>query len=177
MIYLLYIDSTPLTTDQPTNRAKAMKTATKNLDQAYNALYEVTSTLTVIGEMTLGNDDQSFTVAFVGEQANWSSMQKAIDTATVICGLSYEAATEIKQHTGEWSSVKAGQQWVLVKTADRAARTAVSFERSGIALETMVRRAAGNGLKIEAHLDYDGIEWATVKAEVVAIEAKAADIF
>ncbi len=160
-----------------------MKTTTKNLDQAYNALYEVTSTLTVIGEMVLGNDDQSFAVAFVGTDANWSSIQKAVDTATVICGLSYDAAKEIKEHSAElelqhqWSSVKAGQQWVLVKTANRAARTAVSFERSGILLETMVRRAAGNGLKIEAHLDYDGIEWATVKAEIVAIEAKAADIF
>jgi len=160
-----------------------MKTTTKNLDQAYNALYEVTSTLTVIGEMVLGNDDQSFTVAFVGSDANWSSIQKAVDTATVICGLSYEAAKEIKEHSAElewehqWTSVKAGQQWVLVKTSDRAARNAVSFERSGILLETMVRRAAGNGLKIEAHLDYDAIEWATVKAEIIAIEAKAADIF
>ena len=154
-----------------------MKTTTKNLDQAYNALYEVTSTLTVIGEMTLGNDDQSFTVAFVGEQANWSSMQKAIDTATVICGLSYEAATEIKEHTGEWSSVKAGQQWVLVKKSDRYAARAVAFHKMGISLEELVRRARYIGGTVTAHLDYDGIEWATVKAEVVAIEAKAADIF
>jgi len=95
-----------------------MKITTKNLDQAYNALYEVTSTLTVIGEMTLGNNDQSFTVAFVGEQANWSSMQKAIDTATVICGLSYEAATEIKEHTGEWSTVKAEIVAIEAKAAD-----------------------------------------------------------
>lgn len=154
-----------------------MKTTTKNLDQAYNALYEVTSTLTVIGEMTLGNDDQSFTVAFVGEQANWSSMQKAIDTATVICGLSYDAATEIKEHTGEWSSVKAGQQWVLVKKSDRYAARAVAFHKMGISLEELVRRARYIGSTVTAHLDYDAIEWATVKAEIVAIEAKAADIF
>jgi hypothetical protein len=30
---------------------------------------------------------------------------------------------------------------------------------------------------IVAHLDADAIEWSAVKAEIVAIEAKAADIF
>jgi hypothetical protein len=160
-----------------------MKTTTKNLDQAYSALYEVTSTLTVIGEMTLGSNDETFKVAFVGTDANWSSIQVAIDTATVICGLTYEAAKEIQEHSADlewehqWTSVRAGRQWVLVQSSNRAARFAANYERTGIALETMVRRARYMKTPIVAHLDADAIEWSTVKAEIVAIEAKAADIF
>lgn len=154
-----------------------MKTTAKNLDQAYNALYEVTSTLTIIGHMVLGNDDQTFTVGFVGENANWSSIQKAIDSTSIICGLNYQTATEIKQHSNDWCSVKNGQQWVLVKKADQAAQRAVRFEQTPIKLEDMARRCKNNGLPIAAHLDYDTIEWSAVMAEVVAIEAKAGEIF
>lgn len=150
------------------------KKPTKNLDQAYNAMHEVTSTLVMVSKEMVG--DWELVVAFVGQNADEASIRSALTTAEVVVGLDYHTSTAIKAEGG-WKSVKTRTgQWTLVKDSNPSFSRAVASPFAILDFEQTMRSNKQSNSVTFLHAGQQ-VEWSAVKAEIVAIEAAAAEVF
>ena len=150
------------------------KTKTKNLNAAYAAMYEVTSTLVMVSTEFVG--DWELSVAFVGQNADEQSIRAALTTADVMVGLDYHTSTAIKADGG-WKSVKTRTgSWVLVKDTNISFARAVASPVAVLDFEQTMRMNKQFNSVTFLH-NGQQIEWSAVKAEILAIEADAAEVF
>lgn len=151
-----------------------MTTTTKNLNAAYAAMCEVTSTLVMISTEIVG--DTEAVISFVGQNADEQSIRAALTTAEVVIGLDYHTSTAIKAEGG-WKSVKmADGSWVLVKDSVNGLGRQIAGKFCTVNFDSTMRRNATEGQVTFLHAGQQ-IEWSAVKAEIVAIEAAAAEVF
>lgn len=149
------------------------KTKTKitnaELNQCYDAVHAVCSTLALVIETSCGmHDDRPISLAVIGCDASEATIEQALGHAEVVAGLDYTTSTAIKA-TGLWKSVKnAAGQWLLVKFDVEQRAGVLRGDARPLDLDHVIRRSQATKEQPLVCFNGQQVEWSEVKAAVLA---------